>query len=158
MKGMFSGHIPFRPDFSLSECRALKLVEHGIESPFSYGSQRLPTPRSAPRNACTAHILVFPQRPHLRKCRTSQQNRKKHTTPPQKTNLSCFALLSTIRIVSPDIPNVFATLYNLLCVPFSISLCCPRSPRTARPRSKNSSSWVLELAKKDCSRRACASR
>lgn len=93
-----------------------------------------------------------------RKCITNQQNKKKTITPPQNIHLSCFALLSTILIVSPLTPNVFATLYSRRCVPFNISRCCPRSPSTARPRSRNSSSWAFVLEKKDCSRRAWFSR
>lgn len=95
---------------------------------------------------------------HLKKCRTAQQNRKKTTTPPQKIHLSCFALRSTMRIVSPLTPSVLATLYSLRCVPFKTSRCCPRSESTARPRSRNSSSWVWVFEKKDCSRRAWVSR
>lgn len=47
---------------------------------------------------------------YRRKWITSQQKRKKITTPAQNTHLSCFALLSTIRMVSPLTPNVFATV------------------------------------------------
>lgn len=63
-----------------------------------------------------------------------------------------------MRMVSPLTPRVFATLYSLFWVPFKISFCCPRSPNTALPRSRNSSSCVLAFEKKDCSRRACDSR
>lgn len=107
-------------------------------------------------------ILLFPHpshpSSHPRKCITAQQNPKKTTTPTPKTHLSCLALLSIILIVSPLTPNVPATLYNLFCVPFKISLCCPRSPRTAWPRARYSSSAECVLLKKDCSRRACDSR
>lgn len=103
----------------------------------------------------TPHILVIS---HRRKCMTKKQNTKKATTPPQKIHLSCLALLSTIRIVSPLTPRVFATLYNLLWVPLRISRCWPKSPSTARPRSRNSSNWALAVTKKFCSRSACSSR
>ena len=52
---------------------------------------------------------------------TNQQNPKNMTTPAQNIHLSCFARLSTMRIVSPLTPSVFATLYSLRCVPFNIS-------------------------------------
>ena len=58
---------------------------------------------------------------HRRKCITRKQNRKNTMTPPQKIHLSCLALLSTMRIVSPLTPSVFATLYSFRWVPFSIS-------------------------------------
>lgn len=95
---------------------------------------------------------------HLKKCSTAQQNAPKINTPAQKTHLSCLARLSTMRIVSPLKPRVLATLYSFRCVPLSISRCCPRSPSTARPRSRYSSSWALADWEKDCSRRACDSR
>lgn len=95
---------------------------------------------------------------HRRKCNTAQQNAKNSSTPPQNIHLSCFARLETMRIVSPLTPSVFATLYSLRCVPFSISRCWPRSPSTARPRSRYSSSCALVLVMKFCSRRACVSR
>jgi len=54
-------------------------------------------------------------------------------------------------------PSVFATLYSLFCVPFNISLCCPRSPKTACPLAKYSSRALCVLAKKFCSLNAWAS-
>lgn len=47
---------------------------------------------------------------YRKKCRTAQQNRKNSSTPPQKIHLSCLARRSTLRIVSPLTPSVFATL------------------------------------------------
>lgn len=79
-------------------------------------------------------------------------------TPTAKIHLSCFALRSTIRMVSPLTPSVFATLYNLFCVPFNISLCWPRSPRTACPLAKYSSKALWVFLKKSCSRNAWFSR
>lgn len=89
---------------------------------------------------------------------TNQQKPPKPATPPQKIHLSCFALLSTMRIVSPLTPSVFATLYSFFCVPLSISFCAPRSPRTARPRSRYSSSCAFVCDMNDCSCKAAASR
>lgn len=102
--------------------------------------------------------ITSPSLSYLRKCSTTQQNPKNTNTPAQKIHLSCFALRSTILIVSPLTPRVFATLYNRFCVPFSISFCAPRSPNTARPRSRYSSNCALDCWKNDCSRRACDSR
>lgn len=45
---------------------------------------------------------------HLRKCRHSQQKRKKTMTPAQKIHLSSRARRSIMRIVSPDRPSVLA--------------------------------------------------
>lgn len=42
--------------------------------------------------------------------KTKAQNEKNTITPPQNIHLSCFALRSTIRIVSPLTPRVLATL------------------------------------------------
>lgn len=95
---------------------------------------------------------------YLKYFNTSQQNAKNITAPPAKIHLSFFALRSTIRIVSPLTPSVFATLYNLFCVPFSTSRCWPRSPRAAWPRAKYSSRAAWVFAKKFCSRSTCASR
>lgn len=123
------------------------------------------TPQSilGPHNAWTYNIYMLEEKekrktPYVKKCKTPQQNKKKITTPPQNIHLSCFARRSIVRIVSPLTPSVFATLYNRRCVPLSISRCWPRSPSTARPRSRNSSSCELVLEKKDCSRRAWFSR
>lgn len=65
---------------------------------------------------CNQGILaVLARIDYRRKCRQSQQNRKKTTTPAQNIHLSSLALRSIIRIVSPDTPSVFATEYNLHC-------------------------------------------
>ena len=95
---------------------------------------------------------------YLKKKRTAQQNRKKTTMPAAKIHLSSFARRSTIRIVSPLTPRVFATLYSRRCVPLSISRCWPKSASTERPRSRNWSSCEFVFARKDCSRRAWVSR
>lgn len=89
---------------------------------------------------------------------TNQQNAKNIIAQVQKIHLSCFALLSTILIVSPLIPSVLATLYSFFCVPLSISLWSPKSPKTARPLSRYSSSAAFVEDMKFCSRKACVSR
>jgi hypothetical protein len=122
--------------------KSCPVCRSGVSSFFRRASTHL-FPRSAPHTT-----------PHLKKWITAQQKPTSTRTPPQKTHLSCFARRSTIRIVSPLTPSVFATPYNRFCVPFSISLCWPRSPSTARPRSRYSSSVALVVEKKLASRRA----
>jgi hypothetical protein len=115
----------------------------------------LKTPVNNERPGESPKHAAYNYRNHLSTKYTKTTNT---TTPVQKIHLSCFALRSTMRIVSPETPNVFATLYNFLCVFFRISRCSPRSPSTARPRSRYSSNVAFVDVKKFCSRRAWFSR
>lgn len=133
------------PEFLSS--KSCPVCRYGVSSFCKTCRQRISSPRPAPRTT-----------PHRKKWITPQQKPTNTRTPPQNTHLSCFARRSTIRIVSPLTPNVFATPYNRFCVPLSISLCWPRSPSTARPRSRYSSSVALVVEKKLASRRAWSSR
>jgi len=118
----------------------------------------LPIP-STPRYAIPRSMENFTAlKTHLSHLITKYANTKNKMTPPQNIHLSCLARLSTILIVSPEIPSVVPTSYNLLWVPFKISLCWPKLPSTSLPLSKNSSICSCVFWKKLCSRRAWASR
>lgn len=95
---------------------------------------------------------------YRRKCRTSQTNIMNTATPPKNIYRSSRARLLIVRMVSPLSPSVLATLYSRRCVFLRISRCSPRSPSTARPRSRNSSSCMFDVEKNDCSRSAASSR
>ena len=136
-----NGHSPLkqcrtraRPSLTWPSLPQLAAFDELVDQARAYSSHLLDLFHSGHTNySCLKHPY------HLNNQITSTTNAMNTATPPQKIHLSCFALLSTILMVSPLTPSVVATSYNLLCVPFSISLCWPRSPNTALPRSRNSS-------------------
>lgn len=62
---------------------------------------------SLTHSCCALRLaLPCPRVLHLSHFNTKYTNMMKITTPPQKIHLSCLALRFTMRMVSPEIPNV----------------------------------------------------